>query len=175
MCGGFRLLTNKNVRIRDHFFPLLFPKDSENLKSLDIGLREVGAKWRLIGVNKWRRKKSLKKKMPRRFCNLYEQKFSNLRPVLSITFPQEFRKSKKFGHWTLWIWGKKTFKRSEQMKKNCRSDFTPFMGKSFQVWDHFYALLFPKDSENLKSLDIGLYELGAKRRLNGVNNWKKIL
>ena len=27
----------------------------------------------------------------------------------------------------------------------------------------------PKDSENLKSLDIGLWELGAKRLLDGVN------
>ena len=29
----------------------------------------------------------------------------------------EFRKSKQFGHWTLESWDKKTFKRSEQMKK----------------------------------------------------------
>ena len=41
-------------------------------------------------------------------------KFSNLRPVLSITFPQEFRKSKKFGHWTPKSGGKKTVKRSEK-------------------------------------------------------------
>ena len=29
--------------------------------------------------------------------------------------------------------------------------------------------IFPKDSEYLKSLDVGLWEVGAKRRLNGVN------
>ena len=28
----------------DHFFPLLFPKDSESLKILDIQLQEVGEK-----------------------------------------------------------------------------------------------------------------------------------
>ena len=32
----FRPLPNKNVQILDHFFPLLFPKDSESLKILDI-------------------------------------------------------------------------------------------------------------------------------------------
>ena len=47
----------------------------------------------------------------RRFYTLYEQKFSNLRPLLSITFPQGFRISKIFGHPTSGSGGKKTFKR----------------------------------------------------------------
>ena len=51
----------------------------------------------------------------RRFDTLYEKKFSNMRPLLSITFPQGFRKSKKFGHWTSGSEGKKTFKLSEQI------------------------------------------------------------
>jgi hypothetical protein len=42
--GNFRPLPNKNVQFWDHFFPALFPKDSESLKTLDIQLREVGAK-----------------------------------------------------------------------------------------------------------------------------------
>ena len=42
------------------------------------------------------------------------------------------------------------------------------MSKSFQMGDHFFSLFFPKDSENLKSLDIGLWEVGAKRPLNEV-------
>ena len=42
--GGFRPLPNKNVQFWNHFFPELFPKDSESLKILDIRLREVGAK-----------------------------------------------------------------------------------------------------------------------------------
>ena len=36
----------------DHFFPLLFPKDSEALKIFDIRIREVGAKRPLNGTSK---------------------------------------------------------------------------------------------------------------------------
>ena len=36
----------------DHFFPLLFPKDSESVKIFDIQLREVGAKRPLNGTSK---------------------------------------------------------------------------------------------------------------------------
>ena len=46
----FRPLPNKNVQILDHFFPLIFPKDSESLKILDIRLWEVGAKRPLKGT-----------------------------------------------------------------------------------------------------------------------------
>ena len=52
MRGDFRPLPNKNVQMLDHFFPLLFPKDSESLKILDIRLREVGAKRPLNGTSK---------------------------------------------------------------------------------------------------------------------------
>ena len=38
-----------------------------------------------------------------------------MRPLLSITFHQEFRKSKKFGQWTSGSGGKKTVKRSEKV------------------------------------------------------------
>ena len=80
-------------------------------------------------------------------------------------------------------WGTKTFTQGEQMKKTSinnffhRGDFALFISKSFQIWDHFFLLLFPKDSENLKSLDIGLWEVGARRPLNRVRNTdtKKIL
>ena len=50
--GNFRPLPNKNVQIWDHFFPLLFPKDSKSLKILDIRLREVGANRRLNSTSK---------------------------------------------------------------------------------------------------------------------------
>ena len=59
MRSNFRPFSNKNVHIWDHFFPLLFPKDSKSVKILDIRLREVGAKRLLNGsskVKKWRRK-----------------------------------------------------------------------------------------------------------------------
>ena len=54
-----------------------------------------------------------------------------------------------------------------------RGDFTPFMRKSIQIWDHFFSLVLPEDLENLKSLDIGLREVGATRRLNGVTKGGK--
>ena len=41
-----------------------------------------------------------KAKFAQLFCTLYEKKFLNLRPLLSIAFFQGFQKSKKFGHWT---------------------------------------------------------------------------
>ena len=50
--GNFWQFSNNNVPIWDHFFPLLFPKDSESLKILDIQLREVGAKRHLNGTSK---------------------------------------------------------------------------------------------------------------------------
>ena len=50
--GDFRPLPNKNVQMLDHFFPLLFPKDSKSLKICDIRLREVGAKRPLNGTSK---------------------------------------------------------------------------------------------------------------------------
>ena len=48
-------------------------------------------------------------------------------------------------------------------------DFTPFIGKSFQMWDHFFLLIFPNDSESLKFLDLQLWELAAKRRWNSTS------
>ena len=50
--GHFRQFSKKNVHIWDHFFPLLFPKDSESLKTWDIQIREVGAKRPLNGTSK---------------------------------------------------------------------------------------------------------------------------
>ena len=43
-----------------------------------------------------------------------------------------------------------------------RGDFTLFMSKSFQISDHFFPLLFPKDSESLQILDLWLCEVGQK-------------
>ena len=41
------------------------------------------------------------------------------------------------------------------------------------MWDHFFPSLFPKDSEALKFLDILLWEMGAKRCLNGTSKVNK--
>ena len=37
------------------------------------------------------------------------------------------------------------------------------------MWHHFFPLLFPKDSESLKILNIRLREVGAKRPLNSTS------
>ena len=84
-----------------------------------------------------------------RFYTLHEQTYSNLRPPLSISFPQGFRKSKKFGHWTLGSGGTKTFKWSEQRKKLFPPrNLRPFLSKNVHIWDHFFPLLFHKVSES---------------------------
>ena len=44
-----------------------------------------------------------------------------------------------------------------------------FSNKNVRIWDHFFPLRFPKDSESLKILDIRLREVGAKRQLNGTS------
>ena len=105
-------------------------------------------------------------------------KFYDLRPLLSITFPQEFWIYLiKIGHLVLGRGGKKTFKRGEQITNKklffCRSNFTPLLRKNVPIWDQFFPLLFPKDAEYLKCLDIWLWEVGAKRPLSRVNKWKK--
>ena len=64
------------------------------------------------------------KKCVQWFYTLYMNKVSNLRPLLSNSFPQGFQKYKMFGHWTSESAGKKTFKRREQMKKKiCKKLF----------------------------------------------------
>ena len=93
--GNFTTFMCKTFQIWDHFFPFLFPKDSEILKSLDIGLWEGRAKRRFNKVNQWKKNQWIFF-LPRRLYNLYLKKFVflNLRPLFSITFPQWFWKSK---------------------------------------------------------------------------------
>ena len=89
-----------------HFF---FPKDSENLKSLDIGLQEVGVKRRLNGMA-W--KKLVKHFFAAAILHRLWPKNSNLRPLFSHYFPPRILKIKKFAHWTLGSGGKKIVKQS---------------------------------------------------------------
>ena len=62
------------------------------------------------------------------------------------------------------------FCKQNQQQKNffLRGNFRPLPSKTVQIWDHFFPLLFPKDSESLKILDIRLREVGAKRLVNGM-------
>ena len=48
-------------------------------------------------------------------------------------------------------------------------NFRSFLWTQIQIWGHFFPLLFPKDSKNLKNLDIWLQEVGSKRHLNGTS------
>ena len=51
----------------------------------------------------------------------------------------------------------------------CAAILDNFQNKNVEIWDHFFPLLFPKDSESLKILDIRLWEVGAKTCLNGTS------
>ena len=42
--GNFKPFISKSFQIWDHFFPLFFTEDSENIKSVDIGFQQVGGK-----------------------------------------------------------------------------------------------------------------------------------
>ena len=105
--GDFRPLPNKNVQMLDHFFPLLFPKDSESLKILDIRLWEVKAKRPLKGTSKVKNMREKRTFFCATILDNFKQKCSYLRPLLSITFPQGFRISKNIGQPTLGSGGKK--------------------------------------------------------------------
>ena len=67
------------------------------------------------------------------------------------------------------------FCKAKSAKKNFfwRGDFRPLPNKNFQLLDHFFPFLFPKNSESLKILDIRLQEMGAKRLLNGTSKVRK--
>ena len=71
-------------------------------------------------------------KIERQFYTLYGQKFSNLRPILTNTFPQGFQKSKQFEHWILGSGSKKIVKRSERKK-------TPLSGAKFAQKQTFFC------------------------------------
>ena len=104
----------------DHFFPLLFPKDSESLKILDIQLREMGEKRPLNGTSKVKKVRGKKTFFSRQFSTIFKQKCSYLRPLLAITFPQGFRISKNIGHPTSGSGSKKTIKRYLKSEKRER-------------------------------------------------------
>ena len=73
----FKRLSNKNVQICDQFFPLLFPKDSESLKILDIGLQEMGAKRRLNGTSKVNRRTNRRTDGQAKLLSMHNSSISN--------------------------------------------------------------------------------------------------
>ena len=178
--GDFIQLSNNNVHFWDHFFPLLFPKDSESLKILDLRLREVGAKRPLNGTSKV---KKVKKKNFflrgdfRQFLNNNVYIWDHFFPLL---FPKDSESLKILDIRLQEVGAKRPLKKTENRrrpkkvkKKKLRGDFRQFSKKNVHIWDHFFLLLFPKDSESLKILDIRLREVGAKRPLNGTSKVNK--
>ena len=93
-----------------------------------------------------------------------------------------FRISNNIGHPISGSGGKKTVKKDQKpkkikkkVKKNffLRGDCRQFSNKNVHIWDHFFPLLFPKDSEPLKILDIRLREVGARRPLKKTENRRR--
>ena len=114
------------------------------------------------------------KKTEQRFDTLYKQKLSNLRPLLSMTFPQEFRKSNKIGHFTLGSGGKKMFKRSEQMKKrkNCIKLFLPrrfytLYEQKFSNLRPILSITFPQGFRKFKMFGHLTLGSGGKKTVKG--------
>ena len=103
----------------------------------------------------------------RQFYTFYAQNIYNLRPFFSITFSTGFWISKSLDNGLREVWAKRGLNGVNIWNRNPwfffrRSNFNPFISKSFQMWDPFFPLLFPQDSEHLKSLDIGLQKMGGK-------------
>ena len=87
-------------------------------------------------IGGWTKAKSAKKKkklfFARRFKTTSKQKCYNVRPLLSITFPQELRISKNIGHLTSGSGDKKTVKKDRKPKKTEKSE-----EKNFFLRGHF--------------------------------------
>ena len=107
MFKSYTIYKQKFSNLRPFLF-ITFPKEFRKSKEYGYWTSRSGGK----KTFKWseQTKKSIIFFWPWQFYTHYEQKFSNLRPLLSITFPQRFWKSKKFAHWTLWSGGKRPFK-----------------------------------------------------------------
>ena len=93
------------------FLSITFPQGFRIYIKFGHGLLKVGVKRMLNGVNKWRRKKPVKKNFfAAAISHHFWAKNSNQRPLLYIIFPKGFRISKNFGLWTLGSGRKNTVK-----------------------------------------------------------------
>ena len=80
-----RLKKNFAAVILYHFWAKMFQSETTSFQY--FGLRKVGAKRPLNGVNKWEEKSLYKLFSTQRFYTILDNKISNLRPFISITFP----------------------------------------------------------------------------------------
>ena len=166
--GNFKPILSICFQILDHFFLLFLPKDSNFFWILDLG--KWGKKDRLTECTN--------EKKINFFCTLFFSKsFQIWDHYYPLLFPQYSKNLKRFhiGHQEVGAKLPLKVVRNTNTKKSCsvicpkniflRGDLTPFIRKSFQIWDHFLVLLFPKDSKSLKTLDIQLWEVGGKNML----------
>ena len=182
LLGDFRPLPNRNVQMLDHFFPLLFPKDSESLKILDIQLWEMGAKRPLKGTSKVkneREKNFFLRGNFRQFSNKNVPIWDHFFPFL---FPKDSESLKILDIRLRKVGAKRQLKKTKNRRRPKKvkkktflllGDFRQFSNKNVHIWDHFFPLLFPKDSEPLKILDIPLWEVGGKRQLKKTENRRR--
>ena len=106
----------------------------------------------------------------RQFYTVYETSFE----IFPFFFPKD---SKNLTSCDIGIWeveAKRHLNIVNKERKNlwktlfAAEIFFIILNKIVQIWDHFFPLISPNDSEYLKILDIGLYKVVAKRPLNGV-------
>ena len=105
---------------------------------------------------------------PRQFYTLYQQKFSNMRPIISITFPQSFRKYKKV--WTLESMkgGQKDRKsKKHQYKKSCSVRQNSSKNKHFlrRVLQSLIVKVFKSDTNFSITFPQGFQRANALRRI----------
>ena len=92
----------------DHFFPLLFPKNFESLKILDIQLWEVGAKRPLKGTSKVKQsKKERRKKNLRCDFRQFQTKMFISETTSFHYFSPRIPNLKKYWTSDFWKWGQK--------------------------------------------------------------------
>ena len=94
----------------------------------------------------------------------FQAKNSNLRPLVSITFPQEFQISIKFGHWTLGSGCKKTFKQSEKKWTDRHRDSMTESASGPIQWKSCKSPCVTLISGNMKSLGCSISPVSATRQ-----------
>ena len=142
-------LFTKKSRIRETKHP---STDADSSTDTTVGWTKNTQKPNFL--KKWKKSyKTQKLKKHLRYANINDIPFDQMSLI----------------HWEAWF--PPCFVRQNQQKNKLflRVDFRPLANKNVQMWDNFFPLLFPKDSESLKILDIRLREVGAKRPLNGTS------
>ena len=128
---------------------------------------------------KWKKWEKRKKKIARPFLTIFKQKWSYLRPLLFITFPQGFRISKNIRHPTSGSEGKKTVKRylkskkSERKKLFLRGDFRQYFIQKCSHLRPFLSITFLQGFRISKNIGHPISGSGGKRTVKRYLKSKK--